>query len=105
MLTTPEITCCFKTLDNVLNFIHHEALRPHARVFSSDNVMEKGHAILEDNGLIALAYVFLTFDIRVRTQICISHEGQLLHHNLRITRSKTMPETRQNIYNLEVIHA
>jgi hypothetical protein len=53
MLTTPEITCCFKTLDNVLNFIRHEALRPHVRVFSSENVLGKGHAILEDNDLMA----------------------------------------------------
>jgi hypothetical protein len=53
MLTTPEITCCFKTKENVLNFISHEALRPHARAFSSENVLGKGHVILEDNDLMA----------------------------------------------------
>jgi hypothetical protein len=98
MLAIPKITCCFKTRDNVINFIHHEAFRPHAREFNSVNVLEKGHAILEDNGLMVLACVFVILDIRISIQIYSSHEGQLLHHRERITHSKTMPKTHIKIY-------
>jgi len=98
MLAIPKITCCFKTLDNVHNFIRHDAFRPHAREFNSVNVLEKGHAILEDNSLMLLACVFLILDICISIQIYNSHEGQLLHHTVRITCSKTMLKTHIKIY-------